>query len=151
MTWSERAGSAILGMLAWFGGLSVFGARAVRDAVRPPFEVGEILRQMFDIGWIMDYPDPEDVLDILFHSTSRQNNSRYKNPEVDQKLEQARVEQDTERRLELYQEVERTILQDAAWIPLYFGTTHALVKPYVRNYFFPGLVIERFREVEVDR
>ncbi|HWC30392.1 MAG TPA: peptide ABC transporter substrate-binding protein, partial [Dehalococcoidia bacterium] len=31
--------------------------------------------QMFDIGWIMDYPDPEDIIDLLFHSTSRQNNT----------------------------------------------------------------------------
>ena len=39
--------------------------------------------QMFDIGWIMDYPDPEDIIDLLFHSTSRQNNTGYSNPQVD--------------------------------------------------------------------
>ena len=36
--------------------------------------------QMFHLGWIMDYPDPEDVLDVLFYSKSKQNNSRYSNP-----------------------------------------------------------------------
>ena len=39
--------------------------------------------QMFHLGWIMDYPDPEDVLDVLFYSKSRQNNTRYSNPDVD--------------------------------------------------------------------
>jgi oligopeptide transport system substrate-binding protein len=114
-------------------------------------DIDEGRYQMFHLGWIMDYPDPEDVLDILFHSKSRQNNTRYTNPEVDAKLEQARVEQDIERRLTIYREVEQTLVQDAAWIPMFFDTTHALVKPYVKNYIFPPLVIEKFREVEVNR
>ena len=107
--------------------------------------------QMFHLGWIMDYPDPEDILDILFHSKSRQNNSRYSNAEVDAKLEQARTEQDTEARLAIYRDVEKTLVEDAAWIPMFFDTTHALVKPYVQNYIFPPLVIEKFRDVEVNR
>ena len=51
MRWLERVGDAAVGPLAFFGGLSIFGARALRDALRPPFEVAEIARQMFDIGW----------------------------------------------------------------------------------------------------
>lgn len=107
--------------------------------------------QMFRIGWIMDYPDPEDVLDVLFHSKSRQNNTKYTNAEVDAQLEAARVEPDTERRLSMYQDIERTLVQDAAWIPLYYDTVHALVKPYVKNFTFPPIVIERYRDVEIDR
>ena len=107
--------------------------------------------QMFHLGWIMDYPDPEDVLDVLFYSKSRQNNSRYSDPVVDQKLEAARVERDTEKRLALYQDVEKKLIDDAAWIPMFFDTTHALVKPYVKNFTFLPVVIERFRDVEVNR
>lgn len=107
--------------------------------------------QMFRIGWIMDYPDPEDVLDVLFHSRSRQNNSQYNNPEIDAQLEAARIEPDTERRLTMYQEIERALIEDAAWIPLYYDVTHALVKPYVKNFTFPPIVIERYRDVEIDR
>jgi oligopeptide transport system substrate-binding protein len=106
--------------------------------------------QMFEIGWIMDYPDPEDVLDLLFYSKSRQNSTQYNNPDVDSKLEAARIEQDTEKRLSIYQDVEKTVLQDAAWIPLFFGQTNALVKPYVKNFEFSPLIIERFRDVQVN-
>ncbi len=114
-------------------------------------DIDEGRYQMFSLGWIMDYPDPEDILDILFYSKSRQNNSRYENLDVDALIEQARVEQDTEARLALYREIERQIIEDAPWIPLYFGAGHVLVKPYVKNYFFPAMVIERFRDVEVQR
>jgi phospholipid/cholesterol/gamma-HCH transport system permease protein len=47
----QRAGDAAAGSLAWFGALSLFGARALRDAFRPPFELDEITRQIFDVGW----------------------------------------------------------------------------------------------------
>ena len=51
MAWLAALGRAVVASLAWFGGLAVFGARAIRDAFRPPFEFLEIARQMFDIGW----------------------------------------------------------------------------------------------------
>jgi len=51
LAWLAVLGTAALDALAWFGGLSLFGARAVRDAVRPPFEIAEIARQLFDVGW----------------------------------------------------------------------------------------------------
>jgi len=51
VAWLAALGRAVVASLAWFGGLAVFGARAIRDAFRPPFELLEIARQMFDIGW----------------------------------------------------------------------------------------------------
>jgi ABC-type transport system substrate-binding protein len=107
--------------------------------------------QMFFLGWIMDYPDPEDILDILFYSKSRQNGARYQNPEIDALLESARTEADTEQRLATYQEVERRLLQDAVWMPMFYDVTNALVKPYVQGFSFPPIVMERYRNVEVNR
>jgi len=107
--------------------------------------------QMFHIGWIMDYPDPEDLLDILFYSKSKQNNTRYSNPDIDAQLLQARTEANLEKRLVIYQEVEKALLKDAVWLPMFFDTTHALVKPYVQDFQFTPLIIERFRDVTVSR
>jgi oligopeptide transport system substrate-binding protein len=106
---------------------------------------------MFHLGWIMDYPDPEDVLDVLFNSTSKQNSARYSNPDIDAKLAQARTERDTEKRLTIYQDVEKTLVQKAVWIPMFFDTTHALVKPYVKGFDFPPAVVERYRDIEVNK
>ncbi len=76
--------------------------------------------QMYQLGWIADYPDPQNFLDILFHSKSSQNYGQYSNPAVDKLLDGARGEQDTPKRLALYRQAEQLILEDAAWIPLYF-------------------------------
>lgn len=100
--------------------------------------------QMFFLGWSADYPDPQNFLDIHFHSASDGNSTGYRNPEVDALLEQARVEQDEEQRFALYRQAEAIIVQDAPWIPLYHGVQYELVKPYVK-----GLVITPQGEYDV--
>ncbi len=107
--------------------------------------------QMFNAGWIMDYPDPEDILDLKFHSESALNDVNYSNAGVDAILEEARVEQDSGRRLELYQEAERLIIEDAAWLPLYFSQAHVVINADVEGWFEPPMVIPRLRFVKVNR
>lgn len=89
--------------------------------------------QMFSLGWIADYPDPQNFLDMLFHSDSAYNHSAYSNPELDEIVEQARTEQDHDQRMALYQQAEQLLVQDAPWIPLYHSGGYYLVKPYVQG------------------
>ncbi|MHB0856606.1 MAG: peptide ABC transporter substrate-binding protein [Anaerolineae bacterium] len=85
-------------------------------------------------GWIADYPDSQNFLDLLFHSASSQNNTGYREPEVDALLEQARTESDAEQRTTLYRRAEQRIVSDAPWIPLTHGVTVTLVKPHLKDY-----------------
>ena len=104
--------------------------------------------QMFDIGWIADYPDPQNFLDILFHSESSNNHTNYNSPEVDALLEQARTETNEAERLRIYQQVEQQIIDDAPWIPLWYsGEQYVLIKPNVKDYLLPPLYIPRLRYV----
>lgn len=96
-------------------------------------EVNRRNLQMFILGWSADYPDPHNFLDIHFHSQSPGNNTGYSSPEVDKLLEEARVEKDHGRRMELYQKAEDLLLKDAPWVPLFHGIDYILVKPYVRG------------------
>jgi len=107
--------------------------------------------QMFNAGWVMDYPDPEDVLDLKFHSKSVLNDIGYSNPEADRLLEQARTERDSEKRLKTYQQVEQLLLQDGAWLPLYFGQRHQVVNASVKGWIEPPMVIPRLRFMSVER
>jgi ABC-type oligopeptide transport system substrate-binding subunit len=89
--------------------------------------------QMYSIGWIADYPDPENFLDILFHSRSGLNHMHYSNPQVDRLLESARVETDQKRRQDLMLEAETLIVADAPWVPLWNSVDYVLTKPYVKG------------------
>ena len=70
--------------------------------------------QMFgSLGWVADYPDPENFLDVLFHSESSLNAAKLDVPEIDRILEDARSERDEEKRLEMYRNAEELILEQA--------------------------------------
>jgi ABC-type transport system substrate-binding protein len=107
--------------------------------------------QMFSLGWIADYPDPQNFLDIKFHSQSANNETLYSNAEVDDLLEQARAELDADTRFDLYQQAEQIIVDESPWAPLYHGKAGVLVKPYVEGYFTPPFVIENLRYVAINR
>jgi len=106
--------------------------------------------QAFEIGWVADYPDPENFLDLLFHSDSVENHSAYSSPLVDQLLEEARVEANVDRRLALYHQAEQAIVEDAAVLPLWFEMSHYLVKPYVNGYSPAPMGIPILKDVWVD-
>lgn len=90
----------------------------------------------FRMGWTVDYPDPDDFLFTLFHSSNvgtKGNFSGFANPRVDEILERARFEIDHKARIALYQQAEQMILDDAPWVVVFHYTTHVLVQPSVRG------------------
>ena len=100
------------------------------------------------LGWIADYPDPENFLDVLFHSESDNNHTHYSDPQLDALLERARVEQDQQARFDMYQEAEQMILDGAPWAPLYHSNgDHYLIKPYIKGWPLSSLIIPKFRFV----
>ncbi len=107
--------------------------------------------QMFDLGWIADYVDPQNFLDIKFYSKSANNETGYSSSKVDALLEEARTEQDEAKRIQLYQQAEEIIVEDAPWIPLYHGKSNALIKPYVKDYFIAPFVIPNLRYASLTR
>jgi oligopeptide transport system substrate-binding protein len=103
------------------------------------------------LGWEADYPDPQDFLDILFHSESGINHGAYSNPAVDSVLEEARTEPDVLRRIELYHEAEQLIVNDAAWVPMWFtGERYALVKPNVEGYAMTPMIVPKLQEIKIN-
>jgi oligopeptide transport system substrate-binding protein len=113
-------------------------------------EVRDGAYQMWMLGWVADYPDPQNFLDLLFHSEADLNVTGYANDVVDSLLERARQELDPQARMDLYSEAERTILIDAPWVPLHHATEVWLVKPYVHNFSVPPIVRPRLAEIRLD-
>jgi oligopeptide transport system substrate-binding protein len=97
--------------------------------------------QIFSSGWCADYPDPENFADALFHTGADQNRGNYSNPELDALLEQARVEQDVAKRIQLYQQAEQIIVNDAPALFTTHSLSYLLVKPYVSGYVLTPITI----------
>jgi ABC-type transport system substrate-binding protein len=74
---------------------------------------------IFRMSWIADTPDPADYLYSLYHSASSKNYVHYNNSTVDSLIEQAWETIDETEFIQLIQQIESAILDDAPAIYLY--------------------------------
>lgn len=102
--------------------------------------------QLISSGWCADYPDPENFSDALFHTGAQQNVGNYSNTALDAILDQARVEQDVSKRIQLYQQAEETIVQDAPALFISHGISYELVRQTVKGFVLTpiSIPIERY-------
>jgi ABC-type transport system substrate-binding protein len=83
----------------------------------------EILR----LGWIANYPSADAILAPLFATDSLDNLTGYSNPAVDAMLKSARLESDPGRRVELYQQIESTIMEQVPVVPIAQFNVHSVI------------------------
>ena len=90
----------------------------------------------FRLGWQADYPDADNFLYTLFHSSSAggSNLTAYRNPEVDKNLDASRAEYNNEEeRQKLLKRAEEIIVDDAPCLWLFQKKTTILTSPDVRD------------------
>jgi len=107
----------------------------------------------FRLGWIADYPDPENFLALCItdnFSPHGPNGTFYSNPEVDRLYREALRERDPARRMRLYAEAERIVVDDAPWIFLFSSKRYRLAQPYVRGMAMNGMDINHYKNVWLD-
>jgi ABC-type transport system substrate-binding protein len=92
---------------------------------------------MFWIGWWADYPDPENFLFPLFHSSNHGaggNRSRYTNKEVDRLIEAGQGAADPSDANRYYRAAEKIITSDCPWVFFWHRTDFTLRQPWVKQY-----------------
>lgn len=90
-------------------------------------------QEVFRLGWIAAYPSPDAFLTPLFRSGSPNNLTGFTDEAVDEQLRQARAEPDPARRIVLYQEAERAILDQVPVMPIAQFHLHAVVSRRVEG------------------
>ncbi len=92
--------------------------------------------QMFRIGWVGDYPDAENFLQLFYgrNSSPGPNRCNYANPEFDQLYEAALSVTDPAERLRLYGAMQQIVREDCPWVFLHFPRSHSLYRTRVGNY-----------------
>lgn len=86
-------------------------------------------------AWSQDYPDPSDFLDVLLNSNQipANNQAHYSNPKVDKELAQALTEQNHSKRIAMYQKIQKQILADHPWVPIYYQTSSYFTNPKLKG------------------
>jgi peptide/nickel transport system substrate-binding protein len=99
-------------------------------------------------GWIADYPDPENFLNLLYgkhvpadlETNSYLNSVRYQNEAFDVKFNEALREVDEAKRYELFKQADQIAVDDAAILPVFYDENTRLIQVYVKN--FPSNAME---------
>jgi oligopeptide transport system substrate-binding protein len=86
--------------------------------------------------WLTDYPDPDNWLFQLLHSSNKGdqgNTTRWSNSEFDLLVEKAQVATTEQERSELYAKAEGIVSKEAPWLLLFWKNSATLVQPWVKN------------------
>jgi len=78
--------------------------------------------QIGRMGWLADYNDPMTFLDIFKERDGGNNDTRWEHPRYKELLNQAAVENDPQKRKQLYAEAEAILMEEMPINPIYFGT-----------------------------
>ena len=90
--------------------------------------------QMYFSGWIADYPDPENFLQVFYSKNiPNPNHSNYRNPEFDALFEQASTMPDCPERTALYHEAEKILVNDMPCAFTYHRIGYIIHHPWLEN------------------
>jgi ABC-type transport system substrate-binding protein len=88
----------------------------------------------FRVGWIADYPDPDNFLHFLLNSKAQTVYSLgYHNAELDRLTTEARTTIDPEQRKQLYRRAEKLAHEDCPILPLFHHRMHAAASGRVQG------------------
>jgi peptide/nickel transport system substrate-binding protein len=127
--------------------------------VRIELQETSVLRQgmrnsavpLFRASWIADYPDAESFLCMFYgENPPPPNYTRFNNSAFDDLYNQALSENDTEKRYELYWQMDELIVEEAPVIFLYYDKTAIFTSKRVKNYRANALNMLDCRNISIN-
>jgi ABC-type transport system substrate-binding protein len=111
--------------------------------------------QVFQWGWMADYPDPENFLFLLFGPMSESrsggpNTANFSERAYDSLFLAMKDRPNDARRLELIREMRAILERERPWIELFHAESYALYHAWMRNVKPAGLSLPSAKYVDVD-
>jgi oligopeptide transport system substrate-binding protein len=101
---------------------------------------------MFLIGWLADYPDPDNFLRVC----PAKGWTGWHNEAYTGLVEAARRVTNQGERMRMYRQADRILVEEAAIMPLTYGRRHLLVKPWVKKFPVPVMQTWFWKDVIVE-
>lgn len=107
--------------------------------------------QMWTYGWIADYPDGENFLQLFWSkSIGGANYSMYARPEYDAMYEKVKTMPDSPERTALYREMVKMLWTDNPWRVNYLRQGAVLMHPWLKGYKKHPFGHEPWRYLDID-
>jgi len=95
-------------------------------------------------SWGADYFDPENFMALFYSKNITPNGPNrvgYSNPVVDELYEKSLQISDFNERQKIYDEMQRIVIEDAAWLFMYYNQKVYLIQKNIEGFFLDGLNI----------
>jgi peptide/nickel transport system substrate-binding protein len=100
---------------------------------------------IFLLGWYPDFIDPDNYLTpFLYSEFSGHLGVFYNNTQMDRLLDEAMVELNITKRIELYEETQRLLADEAPLVPFFQGVLNAAFWPNVRGVLLDPTMLLRY-------
>jgi ABC-type transport system substrate-binding protein len=92
--------------------------------------------QIFKLGWVADYPDSENFLQLFYgpNSSPGPNHANYVNPQIDKLYEQLRTMLPGPEKDRLCEQMVDIVIEDCPWVFLYQPMDFAVTHNWLKNY-----------------
>jgi oligopeptide transport system substrate-binding protein len=103
-------------------------------------------------GWSMDYPDSENVYQLLYgpNKAPGPNDANYQNPEMDRLYEQLAAADPGPAHAALIQKADDILQEEAPWALLHYQTVYYLTQPWILNFRGSEIISNKYKYLRVN-
>lgn len=109
--------------------------------------------QFWQGGWAMDYPDPENTIQLLLNKnkTPGLNTSNYNNPKMD-KLFELLMSSDSNQnqKSQILKDIEEIVQSDLPWVMQYYSRKYILYHKNIKNFRHSDLIFNNYKYLKLD-
>ncbi|KQL49222.1 ABC transporter substrate-binding protein [Brevibacillus choshinensis] len=95
--------------------------------------------QIGRMGWLGDFNDPINFLELYKDKMGGNNDTRWENPKFKELLNQSSLESDLDKRKKILADAEQVLMDDMPIMPIYFYTQSWVQNPSVKGVQITGL------------
>jgi ABC-type transport system substrate-binding protein len=108
--------------------------------------------QFWQDGWAMDYPDAENVLQLLSSKNlpPGPNATYYSNKQFDDLFDKMKLLPEGREKWELMREMEAIVYDDLPWVMQYYARNYILYQKRLKNYRHSDLIYNSVKYLRVD-
>lgn len=108
--------------------------------------------QMFLGGWIMDYPDAENVYQLLYgpNRPPGANDTSFDHPRMNALYTQMARMEPSPKRSKIISEMDAILQEEVPWALGYYTTGYGLFQPWLKNYRSADLILNRWKYLKIE-
>jgi ABC-type transport system substrate-binding protein len=103
----------------------------------------------FRLGWLMDYPSPQNYLENLLYTDASSNYTGWSNEEFDGLIDEGNAAGTIDEGLEFYNQAEDIALEEMPHIPMFFGDLAGVHSDRVSNVVYDSFEQFNWPDIEV--